>query len=84
MFLATLWVAVWCEAYVALQRVLYLELERGDQYPRQHVLTAILLVTPFTAVGALFGRTWRATFLVVMPLLIVLLLDALLIPDLQV
>ena len=81
MLLATLWVAVWLGAYVARERVLFLEVEMGGQYPKQHVLLTVLAVVPFTAVGALFGKAWKATLYPIAILLTLLIWDWLFVPD---
>lgn len=63
LLLAMFWVAVWFGAYGALKHIYYLELELGhnSQWPKGPMLIFILAVVPFSAVGALFGRSWHAT-----------------------
>jgi hypothetical protein len=65
LLLATFWTAAWFGAYAALKHVLYLEMELGpdSQWPKRQVLTFLLAVIPFSAIGALFGKTWRETLI---------------------
>ena len=63
LLLATFWTAAWFGAYAALKHVIYLELELGpdSQWPKRQALVCALAVIPFSAIGALFGHSWRAT-----------------------
>jgi hypothetical protein len=83
LLLATFWTAAWFGVYAALKHVIYLELEIGGQWPKRQVLVFALAVIPFSAIGALFGQSWRATVVGASLVLAVALIDWVFLPHIM-